>query len=154
MFKPRGHPRALDLSPLVVPQKLPFIHLLAGHSSFSGKLGHQLGSRDEQSWYGHGSRGGRNQQQRQRGEGCGSGFSGCTKSLLYCVRAPVSNMLDFFWGGCYIEGVLLTSNKEVAKTTMLPSQPHPCYPKCGPFISNQLPEDAASVNRPPAPPDY
>ena len=32
------------------------------------------------------------------GRGCGSGFSGCTKSLLYCVRAPVSNMLDFFWG--------------------------------------------------------
>ena len=104
LFKPRGHPRALDLSPLVVPQKLPFIHLLAGHSSFSGKLCHPLGSRDGQSWYGHGSRGGRNQQQRQRGEGCGSGFSGCTKSLLYFVRAPFSNMLEFFWGGATMRG--------------------------------------------------
>lgn len=98
LFRPRGHPRALDLSPLVVPQKPPFIHLLAGHSSFSGKLCHPLGSRDGQSWCGQGSRGGRNQQQRQRGKGFGSGFSGCTKSLFYCVRAPVSNMLGCLRG--------------------------------------------------------
>ena len=65
LFRPRGHPRALDLSPLVVPQKPPFIHLLAGHSSFSGKLCHPLGSRDGQSWCGQGSRGGRNRGKRR-----------------------------------------------------------------------------------------
>ena len=120
LFKPRGHPRALDLSPLVVPQKLPFIHLLAGHSSFSGKLCHPLGSRDGQSWCGHGSRGGRNQQQRQRGEDVALA-SQAALSPYSTVWEPLFLTCWIFLGGCYIEGVLLTSNKEVAKICYLHS---------------------------------